>query len=232
MKKALVLILIAILTITLFTATTLARPDRGPGWKKKIEPAPEPVPEPAPTTGTLLLSDYFDRPDGLFADEFGRLDPLGIWKVTSGAFYAYGQQGYSNSSVFRAVTNKSDFTDFDMRVKMLRKNYALQPYEGLQLFFRYKDPYNLYVVGLRNDNYLHLKKKVNDNYYTLANVPLPTKNDYWYNVRVLAKGTYIEIYVDGVRYINKYDSSFASGKVGVRTDNIGAYFDNFEVFTY
>lgn len=53
-----------------------------------------------------------------------------------------------------------------------------------------------------------------------------------YNIRVLAKGNYVEVYVDGVRVITKYDSSYTIGRVGVRTDNIGAYFDDFEVYSY
>lgn len=180
----------------------------------------------------LIFFDYFDRPDGLIADNYGHSDPLGKWKVTSQSFYAKDSMGYTNSPVFRAITQKTDFTNFLLKADMKKMDLAIEPWEGLQLFFRYRDADNLYVAGIRNDNQIQLKKKVNGIYTTLGTAPIDgNKLGYWYKMVVMAKGTNIQIYVDGTKYIEANDASLSAGRAGIRTDNIEAYFDNFEVFT-
>lgn len=128
-----------------------------------------------------MFSESFDGTDGVMADEYinNGIDPTGRWDVTSGVLKISGNYGYTDSPVFRVVTQKSDFTNFTLNAGLLKKTPAIEAYEGLQLFFRYQDQYNLYVARIRNDNSIHLKKKVNDVYYTLVHVPLPTKNDHW-----------------------------------------------------
>jgi len=181
---------------------------------------------------TLLFSEYFNRADGLLADNYGTNDPLGKWDVTSQRLYVKNYQGYTDSPVFRAVTIKSDFSNFSLSSDMMKTKLGVDDWDGLNLFFRYKDPDNLYVAGLRNDNFLQLKKKVGGTYYTLAQVSLDsTQLNHWYNLKVIAKGSNIQVFVDGQKNIEVVDTSFTSGKVGIRTDNIDAYFDNYKVYS-
>ena len=177
---------------------------------------------------TPFYDDFNDRPDGLIADNYGINDPLGKWDVTSQRFYSINHQGYTNSPVFRAVTYQSDFNDVDVSSDMMRTNTGIEDYDGLQLFFRYKDANNLYVAGLRKDGQLHLKRKYRKKYTTLALVPYVTVPGVFYNFRIVAVGGSIKVYVNGVGQIAVRDSTFTIGKVGMRTDNIEAYFDNFQ----
>lgn len=183
-------------------------------------------------TGNLLFSETFNRPDGLIADNYGKNDSLGRWDVTSQSLYAKDNRGYTSSPIFRVVTNKSDFSNFCLTADMMKTKLGIENWDGLQIFFRYKDYDNLYVTGLRNDNSLHLKKKINGTYYTLAQVPISSNRlNYWYKMKLVAAGKRIQVYVDGQKYIEVTDGSIVSGKVGIRTDNIEAYFDNFTVYS-
>lgn len=184
------------------------------------------------TISQPLFSDDFERPGGLIAVEGrnGQQDPLGKWKVTSGSLYTKNAQGYTRDPVFRVVTRQSNFRNFALSADMLKTKLGIDAWDGLQLFFRYNDPDNLYAAGLRNDNSIHLKKKVKGTYTTLAIAPVNSNKLYYrYNLKVLAAGDHIEVFVDGQKYIDVRDSSFQTGRVGIRTDNIEAYFDNFDV---
>ncbi len=199
---------------------------------KPIEETPITTPPPSTPESNPLFSDYFDRPDGLIADNYGHSDPLNKWDVTSQSFYVKDNQGYTNSPVFRVRTYKNDFSNFILKADMKKMDRGIEAWEGLAVFIRYQDPYNLYIVSLRDDNKIHIKKKYNGIYTTLAIVPLDTsKLNYWYKIKVVANGNNIQAYVDDIKYLEINDSTFTSGRVGIRTDNIEAYFDNFEVWT-
>lgn len=183
-------------------------------------------------TGSLLFSEKFDRPNGLIADNYGNEDPLGKWDVTSQRLHAFGMHGYTDSPIFRMVTLKSDIKNFTMVSDMMKTKLGINDWDGLQLFFRYKDPDNLYAAGLRNDNAIHLKKKYNGVYYTLAQVPFNSNQlSRWYKMKVVASGSRLQVYVDGLKYIDVTDGSIPQGRVGIRTDDINAYFDNFTVYS-
>ncbi|MBI4744784.1 MAG: carboxypeptidase regulatory-like domain-containing protein [Actinobacteria bacterium] len=182
------------------------------------------------SNSNLVFFDYFDRPNGLLADHYGNSDPLNKWEVTSQSFYAKDGRGWTNSPVFRAISKDSRFSNFTLQAKMMKMNQGNDPWEGLQLFVRYQDSDNLYAVGLRNDNTIHIKKKVSGVYTTIGQAPLNTNRlGYWYNVKVIAIEERIQVFVDEVKYLDVQDSSFSEGKVGIRTDNIEAYFDDFIV---
>ena len=242
MKKALTVTLIIALVIgttQVIGSTALARrKTRNPRSIKTYPapepaPAPAPVPEPAPALeNNILFSDNFDRADQIIDDAGNRVDPLGKWSVTAGVFSVKSMHGYTNNSVFRVVTERSDFSNLTFKADLMKKDLGVEAFDGLQLFFRYKDPDNLYVAGLRNDNQIQLKKKVNGIYTTLGQASIESnKLGYWYHMIIVVNGNHLEVYVDGKKYIDKYDSSLTSGKVGIRTDNIEAYFDNVEVLT-
>jgi hypothetical protein len=182
------------------------------------------------SNSNLVFYDYFDRPDGLLADHYGNGDPLNKWEVTSQSFYAKNSHGWTNSPVFRAINKLGEFSNFTLQAKMMKMNQGNDPWEGLQLFVRYQNSDNLYAVGLRNDNTIHIKKKVSGVYTTIGQTPLDTNRlGYWYKVKVVANGDRIQVFVDEVKYLDVQDSSFSEGKVGIRTDNIEAYFDDFIV---
>lgn len=219
--------------IRIYVKNTTPVPSKPTTEPAPISSAPAPTPTSTEPATNLLFSEYFDQGNGIFADEYinNGLDNSGKWDVTSGELYVNDQSGLARSPIFRVVTTRSDFSDYTLSADMLKSTFATEPHEGLQLFFRYQDPYNLYVVGLRNDNNIHLKKKVGDVYYELAKVPVDSnKLNYRYKMKVVTSSNRIQIFVDGLRYIDMYDNSYRKGKVGIRTDNISARFDNFEVY--
>lgn len=183
-----------------------------------------------PSNANLVFYDYFDRPDGLLADHYGNNDSLNKWEVTSQSFYVKNGYGWTNSPVFRAINKNGSFSNFTLQAKMMKTNQGNDPWEGLQLFVRYQNSDNLYAVGLRNDNTIHIKKKVSGVYTTIGQTTLDTNRlGHWYKVKVVASDARIQVFVDEVKHLDVQDSSFSEGKVGIRTDNIEAYFDDFIV---
>lgn len=180
----------------------------------------------------LLFSESFNGADGLLANNYGSEDVLKKWKVTSQKFHIKNKRGYTDSPVFRAVTQKSDFDNFTLSTNAMKATLGKDAWDGLQVFFRYKDYDNLYAAGIRNDNALHLKKKVAGEYFELARVEFDSNRlNHWYNIKVVAQNDHIQVFVDEIMYIDVYDSSFSEGKVGARTDNITANFDDYTVST-
>jgi len=66
--------------------------------------------------------------------------------------------------------------------KIIKNNLSNSPNRnasnGLLLFNRYQDEYNLYYTGIRVDGYAVIKKKVNGIYYTMAYKPLFVDDEY------------------------------------------------------
>lgn len=180
----------------------------------------------------LLFTERFNTSDGLLANNYGKDDVLKKWDVTSQKFYVKNNRGYTDSPIFRVVTQKSDFNNFVLNTKAMKSKLGKDPWDGLQVFFRYNDYDNLYAAGIRNDNALHLKKKVAGEYFELAKVEFDgNRLNHWYDIKVVAQNTHIQVYVDGTKYIDVYDSTFSKGKVGARTDNVTAHFDDYKVST-
>lgn len=81
--------------------------------------------------------------------------------------------GYHPQNIFRLVT-KSSWQDFSEEAifKINKINLSQSPNRnvsnGVLLFLRYKDGNNLYYVGVRVDGTGIIKKKVNGEYFTLA----------------------------------------------------------------
>ena len=183
----------------------------------------------AKASDSLLFSDNFNRRDGLVASET-MANASSQWRVTSGNLYIRRTHGYTNDDVFRVVTRRSDFSDVLVSAYMQKRNLAVNPWEGLQLFIRYQDPDNLYVAGLRNDNSIHLKKKIKGKYVTLATAPINSNMiNTWYKMTIVADSDRLRVFVGDKKYIDVRDASLTAGRVGIRTDNIEAYFDNFQV---
>ncbi|MEK7088281.1 MAG: hypothetical protein AAB952_00875 [Patescibacteria group bacterium] len=107
--------------------------------------------------------------------------------------------GYHPQNIFRMVL-RSQWRDFQQEAyfKINNLNLSASPNRnasnGLLLFNRYQDAFNLYYTGLRVDGYAVIKKKINGVYYTLAyksfyNAAAPYNRDT--NPNLLPKNTWI-----------------------------------------
>ncbi|KKQ93525.1 MAG: hypothetical protein UT20_C0047G0001 [Candidatus Levybacteria bacterium GW2011_GWA1_39_11] len=112
--------------------------------------------------------------DGIGKTAQGELEKLNKWRVTYAASNPTDTDGgYHPQNIFRLIT-RSKWQNFQQTIYAKIKKYNLSESKnrsesnGLLLFNRYVDSDNLYYAGIRVDGTAVIKKKINGNYYTLA----------------------------------------------------------------
>jgi hypothetical protein len=211
----------------------------------------------------VLFIETFDYPDGPIVDEnmyWNQIpDPTG-WEMTSGALFAASGAGYTgipnvgnNSAVFR-LTTKTNYLNVRVTFALLNlgltttENTPTQDWDGVHIFLRYQDEYELYYASInRRDNQVVIKKKIRGGpsnggtYYDISSYEThAVPYDEWQMITAT-----VENNPDGSVTINLYDGDAllvtatdhgvggppitSPGKVGIRGDNAILKFDNFIV---
>jgi len=126
----------------------------------------------------LNSGGYLYSSNGIGSTILGELSSLDKWRV---AFYAANaidtDNGYHPQNIFRLIQKNywKNFTQ-ELYFKIDKNNLSESPNRnasnGVLLFNRYKDEYNLYYTGIRVDGYAVIKKKINGVYYTMAYNPV------------------------------------------------------------
>lgn len=226
-------------------------------------------PAPAPEGAELWRASFPD--DGLVTNERAHrhADEAGVarspdWVVTSGSLFASSGAGTTGrvdggspdatssddtgSAVLRAVTRRSfgDVrVDLDLRVEdvVTTERTPARDYDGVHLFVRYSDAFELYSVDLcRRDGTVTIKRKTPDDdaeeggdYVTLAEGEVPCRVGSWQSftvtVRDTGDGVHLELAVGGRTVLSADDEDRdgvaalrGQGAVGVRGDNTRFFF--------
>ncbi len=121
----------------------------------------------------------------------------------------------------------SDFT-FKVDVTLGKEDHCGENIAGL--VFRYVDSENYYSVLLDSAaDRIILQKKRNGAARELTSTPTKIDLNTTYVVKVIAQGSSIKVYLNDVLKIDINDSTFSSGKVGLRTYRASTSFDNVAV---
>src|SRR5215475_7655227 len=196
-----------------------------------------------------LLADDFNRPNGLITNEFAYFNPHDpaavrspVWMVTSGSLFARDGTGWTgvpgrgltgprsatmtDSSVFRVVTRRSDFTNVTVSFALFVRRFMPLPgsgapsWQGVHVFMRYQSPDLLYVLSVdRRDGVIVIKKKVpggdtaGGTYYTLASAANK------------GEGVTLQVWLNGHLRLQAVDNGVGdqppitqAGRVGLRGD--------------
>ena len=136
----------------------------------------------------LKSGGLFYLKDGLGKTIHGELPTLNKWRL---AYFLSNpvdtDNGYRPQNIFRLVA-RSKWQNFEQSAYFKIIQYNLSESKnrsesnGILLFNRYLDSDNLYYVGIRVDGTAVIKKKINGNYYTLAqksfyNTDMPYNRD-------------------------------------------------------
>ena len=151
----------------------------------------------------------------------------GSFYVKDGEYVATNIEGSHPAS--KSVYLAESFSDFMYEAKIQVNNTG----DG-GLIFRVNrlsfgpDEYSGYYVGISNANQRVELGKANGAWTSLKTAAMNITAGQWYQVRVVAKGSNIKIYVDNMitPIIDFNDSSFGSGAIGVRTYQALARWDN------
>ncbi|MEJ0002217.1 MAG: hypothetical protein WDN09_03540 [bacterium] len=168
---------------------------------------------------------YFYSQNGIASTVAGPLPEKDYFRT---AFLASNpldtDNGYYPQNIFRLVS-RMEFQNLQQEAyfKITKDNLSASPNRnasnGLLLFNRYQDEFNLYYTGIRVDGYAVIKKKIDKTYYTMAYVPLfPGMYDNKKNPNLLPENSWIGLRsvvvtnADGTVTIKLYVDKDRTGK--------------------
>jgi hypothetical protein len=233
-----------------------------------------------PGSTAVLLAVESARSDGLVTSEFAHWNPSNParvespdWDMTSGSLFVRSSSGWTgipdgvspnatssngtDSAVFRLNTKRFDFGDVAVSFRLDNQGLVTttrtpaQAYDGVHVWLRYQNQYQLYAATVnRRDGTLAIKKKTpggpnpsnGGTYYDLVKpVPYTVPYGRWQQVQAAVHtnpdGTVtIHLSVDGVLLLSATDNGTLGGPsitqpgaVGIRGDNCNFLFDTFTV---
>ena len=145
---------------------------------------------PIDSTGSVLVSDTFDRPNGLVTNEYAFWNPSasdriedGIWAANSGSLFSKDSTGWSgvpddrepnatssngtNSAIFRLISKRTGIRDVDVSFRLRNEGFSVTSstpavaWDGVHVFLRYASEESLYYASVnRRDGTTQIKKKV------------------------------------------------------------------------
>lgn len=170
-----------------------------------------------------------------FAEDFstgqtGWVQYGGSFYVDNGEYHAAHVEAShpASKSIFPA-TNFSDFT-YNAKIQVRGDGDGGLIFRANRLSFG-PDEFNGYYFGISSSAKRVELGKSNGAWTSLKTASMDIIPNQWYNIKIVAKGSSIKIYVDdmNVPKIDFSDSSFTSGSVGVRTYRAQASWDNISV---
>lgn len=182
-----------------------------------------------PVIGTPALASNTFTDEFANGNQIGWVNYNGSFMVDNGEYFATNTEGYSGSKSVQTATTFSDFT-YNAKVQVGADG------DGGLLFRASKlsmgaDEYNGYYVGISAKNKNVVLGKANGGWSSLTTSAMTIAANTWYQVRVVAKGTSIKIYVDDMTMpkISFTDASFSTGNIGVRCYGAITRWDNISV---
>lgn len=184
----------------------------------------------------LLAGNLLFAVGNLLHDEFS--SGAGNWTANEGTCVIesgeYSLQNLSGAAAsFAGQTTWTDYS-YEADLKTVGGEY------DTALTFRVQNPTNLYCLAIRssawsnlyNNNRLELYKQVNGTWTSLAVAQPVISDNTFYHYKIVLKGSSIKVYFNRELSprINISDSTFSSGKVGVRTWKSHGHFDNVDVY--
>jgi len=180
-----------------------------------------------------LFADTFDKPLSGYTviDETGTGGPS-AWLVSGGVLVQGSGIGGPVGSVDNdrpgtlLITGSQTWVDYTTTVRLKSHERG-----RCGVLFRYRDKDNYYRFLMDEKRPLmRLEKKVNGVYTTLAERLVPYVRHNYYDVRCVANGTSIEVYVDDEPFFSVTDSSLTAGQVGLYTwQNLLTVFEDLTV---
>lgn len=163
---------------------------------------------PNPPTVQTLFSDDFESGS---ASQW--TVSSGTWSVVTDGTKVYKQTDAVNTNAV-VTAGTSTWTDYTVSAKM--KLYDLASLSASGIIGRYVDANNFYMLRLHQSGQIQLYEKVGGTFTMLQAASTPVAINTTYTLKLVFSGSSITGFVDGVQKISVTDSSFSSGKIGVR----------------
>lgn len=182
----------------------------------------------APPAQTVLMQDSFT--DGDYTSNPVWTIASGTWKVSTDPADS-SNKSLNQTDAVEGIIMAGDSTWTDSAVSMRFYTGAGGAYPGI--LARVQDAKNFYYFQMQASNGLVLSKRVGGTTTTLKSVSYPFSKNTWYTLKLALVGSSIKGYIvnNGVDTLalEAVDTSFASGKVGVRNNWQTLYLDDVKV---
>jgi len=191
LNRAPELVAIACLALGLpvIAATHQAGPSEEPSRTPTVSARPVASPAPTASQAAALLTDRFDRPNGLITNEYAHWNPQdrsakrsATWEMTSGSLFAKDGAAWTgvpddkepnadsssgnNSAIFRLTTKSKGFGDVQVGFRLYQnglvstRSTPAMAWDGVHIFLRYQSRESLYYASVnRRDGHVVIKKK-------------------------------------------------------------------------
>lgn len=184
-----------------------------------------------PVIGTPAMnSNNFEE---TFSDgnQEGWVNYNGSFMVDNGEYFATNTVGYQGSKSVQTSTLFSDFI-YDVKVKVGTSGDGGVMFRTSKLSMG-ADEYSGYYVGISAGGQNVVLGKGNNGWTSLRTASMTIAANTWYQLRVVAQGTLIKVYVNDMNTpkITYTDASFSTGAIGVRCYNAITRWDNISVTT-
>ncbi|HTU67433.1 MAG TPA: hypothetical protein VMF52_15905 [Steroidobacteraceae bacterium] len=154
------------------------------------------------------------------------------WTVLPGSQFAVVQDArtlrWRQSSVAGyagAVLGGSDRTVQGVQAEVIRRSTDGTD-RWLAVMTRYTDGANYYYASLRDTNRVELRKIVDGVFTLIAGAPFTVRAGQPYRLQLVSNGNLHQVFVDGRKVLQGFDSSHSHGLAGLRTYKTAADFDN------
>jgi hypothetical protein len=181
-------------------------------------------------TGTVLLKDDFQSSilNGWTIIDEAPNGPS-AWSVSNRALRqtsAIGHTGIGDSVGTFALYTKASWTDYRLALTMKSTDD-----DTIGIMFRFTDDKNYYRFSWDNQvKFRRLEKRVNGTFTTLAEDTASYVRGRYYQVSIVARGSKLQLLVDGQLVFSVTDTALAGGTVALYSSlNTGAMFDNIKI---
>ncbi len=224
------------------TATPVTdKPTLTPTPTPTPKPAPTPTPEPTPSP-TPEVQPPVPSPKLMYEDDFSDTKSGWVQQYSQTYEVNYKDDEFHilekepNVSYYTVNRNAGQFTDFNLEIDARLVNGSNKSVYGV--VFRFKDNKNYYRFEVSGDGYYIVGTRFNDMWGELQKI---TKSAYIKEgnsinrLKVVCKGSQIEVYVNGYYLTRITDYLFTEGYVGMIVysleGNTRVAFDNIRVYS-
>jgi len=182
---------------------------------------------------SYLLFEDFD--DGDFAGwtiiDQGNMATPSDWSAATGTMIQSSNiylspENLTKLGTFAWYPAGMEWTDYQLNL-MMRSNDD----DSIGVMFRYQDENNYYRFEWDKQRaYCRLSRFENGSFKILGEAPNAYAIGQWYDVEITAKGSKLEVFIDGLLIFSVTDNSLTSGSIALYTwGNAGGYFDDITV---
>ncbi|HOZ37803.1 MAG TPA: M12 family metallo-peptidase [Anaerolineaceae bacterium] len=168
-------------------------------------------------------SDWKEFTNGMFSDfstqSYNWSSVTGVWGLSANSYSSTGVPDKWASAVY-----KSNYSNFTLTTRFLRTPIRNSGYANI-VYFRGNPTTldsmsawkNSYAIGLAQNGAFWIGKYVNGTFTFLTGDWIWTDRivDGWNNIKVIAEGGFIDLYINGYYMGWVYDTTFTWGKIGV-----------------